>query len=251
MTPHPLHSILFLDIETVSQYPAFGDLPAEWKELWQHKAESLLRDKLPPTPEEMQDRAGELYGRAAIYAEFGKIICISCGLISGSGNDKKISLKSFYGDDEKELLVRFCDMLHKWTSGSQKYESQKYLCAHNGKDFDFPYLCRRMIIQGVPIPAMLNISGKKPWEVAHIDTMELWKFGDYKSFVSLNLLAHVLGIPTPKDDIDGSQVGDVYWSQQDLPRIATYCQKDVVTVAQVYLRMNGEPILLRENIEVK
>lgn len=239
MYSHPLNTILFLDIETVSQYAAFEEVPDEWKELWKHKAGSLNRDKEPVPPE-------DTYGRAAIYAEFGKIVCISCGIISGSGPGKKISLKSFYGDDEKTLLTQFSDLLRKWSS-----DHQKYLCAHNGKDFDFPYLCRRMIIQGMPIPSVLNLSGKKPWEVQHIDTMELWKFGEYKNFISLNLLAHALGISTPKDDIDGSQVGDVYWSQRDLPRIVTYCQKDVITVAQVYLRMNGESQILPENIEIK
>jgi DNA polymerase elongation subunit (family B) len=239
MSSYPLHTILFVDIETVSQYAAFEDLPGEWKELWRHKAESLIRDKQVATPE-------DIYNRAAIYAEFGKVICISCGIISGSGAGKKISLKSFYGDDERTLLSQFGELLHRWTA-----DSPKYLCAHNGKEFDFPYLCRRMIIHGLSIPSVLRLSGKKPWEVPHIDTLELWKFGDYKSFISLNLLAHVLGIPTPKDDIDGSQVGEVYWSQQDLPRIVTYCQKDVITVAQVYLRMNGESLLLPENIDIK
>jgi hypothetical protein len=239
MPPHPLHTILFLDIETVSQYATFDEVPEEWKGLWRHKAEVLLRDKQPVVPE-------DIYGRAAIYAEFGKIICISCGYLSGSGTDKRLTLKSFYGDDEKILLGQFSEMLRKWGS-----DGQRYLCAHNGKEFDFPYLCRRMIIHRMAIPPMLNLSGKKPWEIPHIDTMDLWKFGEYKSFISLNLLAHALGVPTPKDDIDGSQVGDVYWSQRDLPRIVTYCQKDVATVAQVYLRIYGEPPVRPENIEIK
>src|SRR5258708_1144720 len=239
MLSYPLHTVFFLDIETVSPYALIEEVPDERKNLLRHKAESLNRDKPPITPE-------EIYGRAAIYAEFGKIVCISCGIISGSGAGKKISLKSFYGDDEKTLLTQFSDLLLKWSS-----DHQKYLCAHNGKESDFPYFCRRIIVQGMPIPAVLNLTGKKPWEVQHIDTMELWKFGEYKSFISLNLLAHTLGIPTPKDDIDGSQVGDVYWSQRDLPRIATYCQKDVITVAQVYLRMHGEPLIQPENIEIK
>ncbi|HLZ86039.1 MAG TPA: 3'-5' exonuclease [Puia sp.] len=244
MTPHPLHSVLFLDIETVSQYPAFENVPEEWKALWRHKAENLIRDKPALTPE-------EIYGRAAIYAEFGKIICISVGLVSGAGTEKKISIKSFSGDDERTLLDQFSAMLGKWSTPNQKYDSQRYLCAHNGKEFDFPYLCRRMIIHGLPIPSLLNIAGKKPWEIAHIDTMELWKFGDYKSFVSLNLLAHVLGIPTPKDDIDGSQVGEAYWSRHELTRIVEYCQKDVITVAQVYLRMHGETAISPANIEIR
>jgi hypothetical protein len=239
MSPYPLHTILFLDIETVSQYATFAEVPDDWGMLWRRKAENMMRDKPAPTAE-------ELYDRAAIYAEFGKIICISCGVLSGPSADRKLLLKSFAGDDEKELLLNFYDLLHRWGS-----ESQKFLCAHNGKEFDFPYLCRRMIIHGMKLPSVLNLSGKKPWEVPHIDTMELWKFGEYKSFISLNLLAHTLGIPTPKDDIDGSQVGEVYWSQRDLPRIVTYCQKDVATVAQVYLRLHGETLIRPENITVK
>lgn len=239
MSPLPLHTILFLDIETVSQYPVFGDVPEDWAALWSRKAENMLRDKPGATPE-------ELYGRAAIYAEFGKIVCISCGVLSGPPAERKLLLKSFYGDDERDLLNRFCDLLYKWGS-----EGQKYLCAHNGKDFDFPYLCRRMIIHGMKLPGVLNLSGKKPWEIPHLDTMELWKFGEYKSFISLNLLAHALGIPTPKDDIDGSQVGEVYWNQKDLERIVTYCQKDVATVAQVFLRMHGESLIRPENITIK
>ena len=239
MSSFPLHTILFLDIETVSQYATFAEVPDDWGMLWRRKAENMMRDKPAPTAE-------ELYDRAAIYAEFGKIICISCGVLSGPSADRKLLLKSFAGDDEKELLLNFYDLLHRWGS-----ESQKFLCAHNGKEFDFPYLCRRMIIHGMKLPSVLNLSGKKPWEVPHIDTMELWKFGEYKSFISLNLLAHTLGIPTPKDDIDGSQVGEVYWSQRDLPRIVTYCQKDVATVAQVYLRLHGETLIRPENITVK
>ncbi|MDP4148222.1 MAG: ribonuclease H-like domain-containing protein [Bacteroidota bacterium] len=239
MSPYPIHTILFIDIETVSQYPVFNELPEAARVLWQHKAETLLRDKPDWT-------AADVYNRAAIYAEFGRIICISCGIISGSGSSKRISLKSFYGEDEKILLSEFCELLHRWSG-----DGHKYLCAHNGKEFDFPYLCRRIIINGLHIPSLLNLSGKRPWEIPHIDTLELWKFGDYKSFVSLKLLAHVLGIPTPKDDIDGSQVGDVYWQQHDLPRIVTYCQKDVVTVAQVWLRLNDEAPIRPENIEIK
>ncbi|MET0300732.1 MAG: ribonuclease H-like domain-containing protein [Flavitalea sp.] len=235
----PLSSILFLDIETVSQQPAHENLDETWKALWQKKAEIILRNNVTDTPESIYDRAG-------IFAEFGKIICITCGVLQGSGSQKKLVLKSFYGDDEKLLLAEFSDMLARWTPGQQKY-----FCAHNGKEFDFPYLCRRLVINNMPLPVMLNISGKKPWEIPHLDTMEMWKFGDFKSFTSLVLLAGVLGIKTPKDDIDGSMVGEVYWKERNLPRIVHYCQKDVVTVAQVYLRLIGESLLAEENIEVK
>jgi predicted PolB exonuclease-like 3'-5' exonuclease len=239
MASIPIHTILFLDIETVPQYPDYSSLPEEWRALWDTKSTSLLKYHEGQTNE-------SIYPRAGIYAEFGRIICISCGVVQGSGNQRKIVLKSFYGDDEMILLKQFIEMLNKWSPGEMKY-----LCAHNGKEFDFPYLCRRIIINGLGVPSCLNIAGKKPWEVAHLDTLELWKFGDFKSYTGLHLLAHTLGIPTPKDDIDGSQVWEVYWKEKNLERIVTYCQKDVVTVAQVYLRMQGEPLISPENIEVK
>jgi len=235
----PLQNILFLDIETVSQQPAFDKLPEEWKFLWKKKAELLLRNKEDETPE-------SIYGRAGIYAEFGKIICISCGVLQGEGDERKIIMKSFYGDDEKKLLLEFAEMINKWNPGPAKY-----LCAHNGKEFDFPYLSRRMVVHTIAIPPLLQLAGKKPWEVNHLDTMDLWKFGDFKNYTSLNLLAYTLGVPTPKDDIDGSMVGETYWKEKDLGRIVTYCQKDVITVAQVLLRMQGEPLISNENIEIK
>jgi 3'-5' exonuclease len=238
MSPYPLSSILFLDIETVPQHSSFEELSDDWQALWMRKATFLLRDKPNET-------ASTIYPSAGIYAEFGKIICISCGVISKTGEEKKLLLKSFAGDDEKLLLQQFCETISKWGS------NEKYLCAHNGKEFDFPYLCRRLIIHGMPIPHVLDMSGKKKWEVSHLDTMELWKFGDYKSYTSLNLLAQVLGIPTPKDDIDGSMVNEVYWKEKNLPRIVHYCQKDVVTVAQVYLKLTGESLIKAENIDIK
>ncbi len=239
MTGFPANNILFLDIETVPQYAAYSDMPEDWKKLWDTKSASLVKYHEGQTNE-------TLYPRAGIYAEFGKIVCISCGVLQGNKEQRKIILKSFAGDDEKMVLSQFNDMLNKWATGEQKF-----LCAHNGKEFDFPYLCRRMIINDLPIPPLLNISGKKPWEVNHYDTLELWKFGDFKSYTSLNLLAHTLGIQTPKDDIDGSMVWEVYWKEKNLGRIVTYCQKDVVTVAQILLRMNGEPLIKEENIEIK
>lgn len=239
MTPYPINSILFLDIETVPQYPSYAQVPEEWKPLWDLKAGYLIRNKEAETTE-------TVYPRAGIYAEFGKVICISCGIIHGNGESKKITIKSFAGDNEALILHEFADMLRKWTANEQRY-----LCAHNGKEFDFPYLCRRMIINNIPIPSLLSTSGKKPWEVNHLDTMELWKFGDYKNFTSLNLLAHTLGIPTPKDDIDGSIVWEVYWNDKDIKRIVTYCQKDVITVIQILLRMMGEVLVKNECVEIK
>jgi DNA polymerase elongation subunit (family B) len=238
-SPFSLSNILFLDIETVPQYADYDLLPGDWKELWDTKSVSLLKYHAEETKE-------SIYSRAGIYAEFGKVACISCGVIQGSGEQKRMTLKSFCHEDEKTLLAEFIEMLKKWTTGEPKF-----LCAHNGKEFDFPFLCRRFIINGLPIPGILNISGKKPWDVNHLDTMELWKFGDFKSYTSLNLLAHTFGIPTPKDDIDGSKVWEVYWKEKNMQRIVTYCQKDVITVAQVFLKMQGESLVKEENIELR
>ena len=239
MSPVPLQNILFLDIETVPQYSCYDELPQDWKKLWDLKSVYLLRNKEIET-------SATIYERAGIYAEFGKIICISCGLLQGHGHEKKLSIKSFYSDDEKLILYQFCEMLNRWGGGNSKY-----LCAHNGKEFDFPFLCRRLVINELPIPELLMLSGKKPWEVNHLDTLDLWKFGDYKNYTSLNLLACTMNIPTPKDDIDGSKVWSTYWIDKDLQRIVIYCQKDVLTVAQVYLRMHGESLIRPENIEIK
>ena len=233
------NNILFLDIETVSQVENYNHLDAEWKELWDHKAKALTRNS--------EGEGGEeVYHRAGIYAEFGKIICISCGCLQGSGEEKKLVIKSYFNHDEKKLLLDFAHMLQGW-GGS----ADKFLCAHNGKEFDYPYLCRRMVINGIEIPEALKISGRKPWEVRHLDTMEMWKFGDYKSYTSLKLLAKVLGIPSPKDDIDGSMVNAVYWTNNDLERIVEYCQKDVITLAQVLLRFHCEPLVKPGQVDIK
>jgi 3'-5' exonuclease len=234
------NNILFIDIETVSQYNSYEQLPEDWKELWDLKAAILNRNK------EDLETSSSIYPRASIYAEFGKIICISCGNLYGSGDNRKMILKSFSGDNEKKLLEEFKEMLTRWS-----HDSEKFLCAHNGKEFDYPYICRRMIINGIEIPEMLKIAGKKPWDVRHLDTLELWKFGDYKSYTSLKLLAKVLGIPSPKDDIDGSMVNQVYWEEKDLDRIVEYCQKDVITLTQVLLRFHCQPLIKQENITIK
>jgi predicted PolB exonuclease-like 3'-5' exonuclease len=233
------NNILFLDIETVSQFETYGQLPDDWKELWDIKAGILNRNSDVETSE-------TIYPKAAIYAEFGKIVCISCGCTQGAPDERKFVIKSYAGDDEKKLLQDFSSMLQKWSG-----DADKFLCAHNGKEFDYPYLCRRLVINGLEIPEALKISGRKPWEIRHLDTMELWKFGDYKSFTSLKLLAKVLGIPSPKDDIDGSMVHTVYWDEKNLDRIVEYCQKDVLTLAQVLLRFHCEPMIRPENVAIK
>ena len=239
MSTIPLHNILFLDIETAPQYPSYLNMPAEWKALWDHRSTSLLKNKETETAE-------SIYPKAGIYAEFGKVICISCGVIQGSGSHRKFVIKSFVHEDEKTLLSEFSTMVEKWS-----FDEARWLCAHNGKEFDFPYLCRRMIVHRLPIPDILNCAGKKPWETRFLDTMDHWKFGDYKCFTSLNLMAHTLGIQTPKDDIDGSKVWEVYWIEKNMPRIVNYCQKDVVTAAQIFLRLHNELPIAEENIEIK
>jgi len=221
-----IENILFLDIETAPEYPSYDDLPEIFKKLWDKKAMRIKKEE--------NDTPDFLYERAGIYSEFGKIICISVGIMK----DGEIRIKSFFGDDEKLLLSDFSKML------STKFNSKtNLLCAHNGKEFDFPYIARRMLIHDIRLPEMLDIAGKKPWEISHLDTMELWKFGDYKNYTSLELLAAIFNIPTPKDDIDGSMVGEVYWKEKDLPRIAKYCQKDVLTIAQLFLKYKGKPLI--------
>ena len=228
-----IENILFLDIETAPEYPSYDDLPEIFKKLWDKKAMRIKKEE--------NDTPDFLYERAGIYSEFGKIICISVGIMK----DGEIRIKSFFGDDEKLLLSDFSKML------STKFNSKTHLlCAHNGKEFDFPYIARRMLIHDVRLPEMLDIAGKKPWEISHLDTMELWKFGDYKNYTSLELLAAIFNIPTPKDDIDGSMVGEVYWKEKDLPRIVKYCQKDVLTIAQLFLKYKGKPLIADDKVVI-
>ena len=232
-------SILFIDIETVPQFGDFAEIPETFGKLWEKKAGQLAqydraRDKETQTP-------GEMYERAGIYAEFGKIICISTGIFRNG----TLWIKSFSGDDEPELLTAFIQMLLK-----AKEKNIIYLCAHNGKEFDYPYLIRRMLINGLEVPAILDLTGKKPWEINHLDTMELWKFGDFKNYTSLELLAAVFGIPTPKDDISGSDVARVYWQDHDLDRIVSYCQKDVVTIVNLFLKFRGKPLTDLDKIQI-
>jgi 3'-5' exonuclease len=230
-------NVLFIDIETIPLYPDYNSVPETWQELWNKKADTLRRNE--------DETAQTLYGRAGIYAEFGKIICISVGFLSWTDGNQTFRMKSFAGDDEKILLTDFANLLRKHYG-----RPEHRLCGHNIKEFDIPFIARRMIINNVQLPNMLDIAGKKPWEIPHLDTMELWKFGDYKSYTSLVLLASALGIPTPKDDIDGSMVAHVYYVERNLPRIVTYCQKDVFTVAQVLRRFRGEALLSPEQITV-
>ncbi len=226
---YKIDNILFLDIETVPQERSFSDVPESLQGLWDKKSKYFRNEEESPA---------DVYQRAGIYAEFGKIVCISVGFITISSSGRTLREKSYAGHDEKLLLNDFAAMLNK--------NSSKFLCGHNIKEFDIPYIARRMLINGITLPASLNIAGKKPWEVNFIDTLELWKFGDYKHYTSLNLLTNIFNIPSPKDDIDGSEVAGVYYEENDIERIARYCEKDVLATTQLFLRFKGEP-LIEEN----
>jgi len=223
-----LENILFLDIETVPENENFEELTEAKKELWELKTKYQRKEEF--SPEEFYDRAG-------IWAEFGKIVCISVGHFTFQGEMRKFRVTSLHGD-EASILKEFKTLLN-----THYNDTKHLLCAHNGKEFDFPYIARRMIIHNIELPNKLNLFGKKPWEVPHLDTLELWKFGDYKTYTSLKLLTNVLGIPSPKDDIDGSEVRDVFYKEHDIDRIIIYCEKDTIAVAQIFLRLRGEAIL--------
>lgn len=231
-----LNNILFLDIETVPIAKEFSDLDPTFQKLWEEKTAFQRKEESP----------SHYYSkRAGVMAEFAKIVCVSVGYIYRKEDSPTFRLKSFCGHDEKSILEAFNQLLDK-----NFQNKNQYLCAHNGKEFDYPFLCRRMLINGIKLPKILQIAGKKPWEVKHLDTMELWKFGDYKHYTSIKLLAALFNIPKPKDDIDGSQVSIVYWQENDLERIKTYCQKDTLTVAQLFLKYKGEELLTESQIEV-
>jgi predicted PolB exonuclease-like 3'-5' exonuclease len=226
--------ILFLDIETVPEIPKYKDLSEKMKLFWDKKAKNISQGN---------DNSEEIYQRAGIYAEFGKIICISVGILFTENKEKFLRIKSFSGHDEKKILLDFRELLKKSFNSSDKF-----LCAHNGKEFDFPYIARRMLINSISLPEILDFAGKKPWEIRHIDTLELWKFGDYKHYTSLDLLAHIFDIPSSKNDIDGSQVARVYWEDNDLSRIVKYCESDVVTLVRLYLRYTEKNLIENQNI---
>lgn len=228
-----LDNILFLDIETVPEQENFDQLDEEMKHLWELKTQYQRKEDF--TSEEFYDRAG-------IWAEFGKIVCISVGYFVVKGDIRNFRVTSFFGTEQK-ILHDFTNLISNHFNGAQYV-----LCGHNIKEFDIPFIARRMIINQMILPDKLNLFGKKPWEIPHIDTLELWKFGDYKHFTSLKLLTKILGIPSPKGDIDGSQVGHVFYVEKDIDRIVTYCEKDVIAVAQVFLRFRREDLLIEDEI---
>ncbi|MEN8775975.1 MAG: 3'-5' exonuclease [Polaribacter sp.] len=223
-------NILFLDIETVPLESNWNSLSEAHQNLFKKKTQYQRKEEF--TPEQFYERAG-------IWAEFGKIICISVGYFA----ENQFRVTSFYGDDETKILVDFKTLLDKHFS-----KPSQFLCAHNGKEFDFPFIARRMIVNQIELPKKLNLFGKKPWEVPHLDTLELWKFGDYKHYTSLKLLTSILGIPSPKDDIDGSEVAAVYYEEKNIQRIVNYCEKDTIAVAQILLKFNNQELLKEDAI---
>ncbi len=227
-----LANILFIDIETVSLTKDYDSLPERLKEHWNKKSKRIT---------ESETVSDSYFNRAAIYAEFGRVLCIGIG--GFYENDNKLKVKTLHSTSEKELLEMFKNVLEKHQSGKDLI-----LCAHNGKEFDFPYLCRRMLINNISLPNVLAISGKKPWEIQHIDTLELWKFGDYKHFTSLDLLASIFDIPGSKSEMDGSEVNINYHFNNKLEAIKNYCREDVVVLAQLYLKLAGKDILAAEYI---
>lgn len=231
-------NILFLDVETVPLYKSYENIPENKRKFWDHKSSFLAKGE-DQTPE-------SLYERAGIYSEFGKIICISSGFLKTIDGRQELHIKSFSGHDERSILTQFLEVIKKLGMSPQKW----FLCAHNGKEFDFPYISRRLLVNGLMVPPILDVRGKYQKEIQLLDTMELWKFGDYKSYVSLELLADIFNIPSPKDDIDGSMVRKVYYEEDNLERIVEYCAKDVITLAQVLLRFKGEPFIQPEQIKI-
>jgi DNA polymerase elongation subunit (family B) len=230
-----LRDILFLDIETVASTDNFASLDERLKTQWSRKASFLKREE-GVTDEQL------FHQRAGIYAEFGKVVCIAVGkLYDTESGELGLKTKAYYGHDEKVLLTEFKSML-------DKLDTNIRFCAHNGKEFDYPYMSRRMLVNGIALPVPLNLAGRKSWEVNHLDTMELWKFGDYKHYTSLDLLAAIFNIPSSKNGIDGSQVNSVYYKEKDLERIKDYCVSDVVVLTQLYLRMKGVPLIAEPNI---
>lgn len=235
MTSPTLQELIFIDIETVSQHPLYDETSEEIKKIWQKKMRyEVERSQLPEE---------DLYQqKAAIFAEFGKIICVSVGMWSQA--EQVLKIKSFYGKEERELLSNFVEFC-------KKLKSKKYLfCGHNIKEFDIPYICRRMLINDFKIPEILDFQNKKPWEVQMVDTLQFWKFGDYKHFVSLDTLTTIFNVPSPKEDIDGSQVGQVYWKENNLEKIVAYCQRDVEAVAQLFLKLNQKELLSPSQIQI-
>lgn len=256
-----LDRCIFIDIETVPEYENFEQVPERFKDLWVTKWGKIrkFRNKsIAELAEHAQDpdsefaEAAEFYREAGIFAEFGKIVCISLGRFTTydkARDQRKFRVTSFLSASEEDLLAEMENHIGRLSEkeiGLGKFgkpeEKFKYcLVGHNIKEFDVPYLCRRMMVHGICLPEIVDCAGLKPWETPQfVDTMELWKFGDNKSFTSLDLLAARFGIESPKDDMDGSMVYQVFYESQDMDRLGRYCAADVVTCASLMLKWRQE-----------
>lgn len=233
-----IENLILIDIETVPAHPVFEEMTEDWQQLWREKVQRSL-------PENTS--AEDFYGqRAGVMAEFAKVICISMGYFRKEGTSHQLRIKSFYGDDEKQLLQEFLTTLQQVEMANNRWS----FCGHNIREFDIPFICRRLLINGLLIPPYLDFQNMKPWETNMVDTFQYWRFGDYKNYTSLKLLAAALGVPSPKDDIDGSMVADVYWKEKNLQRIVTYCQKDVLTTGNIVLRFKNMPLLTEAQVVI-
>lgn len=235
LDPISVFDILFLDIETVPAAAGFDALPPQFQAFWEKRSASFRKEN---------ESAADVYDRAGLHSEFGKIICISVGIINRVKQENFFRVKSFFGDDEKKLLSGFSEMLRNYLT-----RKEIHLCAHNGIQFDFPFIARRMLVHGIALPDILDTAGKKPWDSRFIDTMDLWKFGEYRHSVSLDLLAELFGIETPKEAMNGSMVASVYREEKDLQKIVTYCEQDVLCVAQIILKFKGMEVIPKENVQ--
>jgi len=228
------HKLLFIDIETVPFTDDYESLDSDYQEMWSRKARWIVKDG--------GSEAEAWFDRAGIFAEFGKIVCISMAFFLEEKEELRV--KSFYSENEKELLSQFSEVMSTHFNNLNRFS----FCGHNIKEFDIPYISRRLLANGLGLPRMLNLHGFKPWEVNHLDTLELWKFGDRKNFTSLRMLTKLMDIPSPKTAMDGSDVAREYWKENNLEGIAKYCQQDVITVAQVIRKFMGEALISDEKI---
>lgn len=242
----------FVDTETIPGYKDFNDMPEELARMYERKFGHELANNDPDKFDNFEDH---YRARAALYPEFGKIVCLVIGVIFVDDKDKqeKLKLKTLCGRHEDKLLAEAAPIIDKFDS----------LVGHNSKEFDFPYLCKRFYVHGIQLPQILNIAGKKPWEVSLIDTMELWRFGSFKGSTSLELFAHCLGLPSPKQDMTGADVAKVYYEMFDhmkdgelpfeaesaaIQKIGKYCQGDVVTLANCYRKLKYQSVIASENV---
>jgi predicted PolB exonuclease-like 3'-5' exonuclease len=243
MQPVRPENLIIIDIETAAESASYSDMPAEWQELWEEKTGRSLPEGI---------NAAEFYPmRAGVMAEFAKIICISIGYFNKE-TTLHLRIKSFYGHDEKKLLQDFLATIQKIESINNKW----CFAGHNIREFDIPFICRRLLINHINIPAYLDFQNMKPWETNIVDTFQYWRFGDYKNYTSLKLLAAAMQVPSSKDDIDGSMVGELYWSGDEpqreinLKRIVNYCQKDVITTGNIILRFKNIPLIHPDDITI-